>query len=98
MLFIFDLGKSAETKRARGIDFAEAQALWGDLLGIDVPARITGGEERWLKIGKIGGKIWTACFTYRGNAVRIISVRPARRDEREAYGEQEENGGAGGGI
>ena len=37
-------------------------------------------------IGCIGGKIWTGVITYRGNAVRIISVRRARKDEVEHYG------------
>ncbi|MBV9288160.1 MAG: BrnT family toxin [Hyphomicrobiales bacterium] len=44
-------------------------------------------EPRFLVIGKIGGRVWTAVFTWRGNRVRIISVRRARKDEVERYEE-----------
>ena len=57
--------------------------LVGNLL--EVPVLRT-GEPRFLVIGGIGGKIWTGVITYRGNAVRIISVRRARKDEVEHYG------------
>jgi uncharacterized DUF497 family protein len=33
----------------------------------------------------IEGRHWTAFFTLRGEAIRIISVRRARDDEVEAY-------------
>nr|WP_234837907.1 BrnT family toxin [Sinorhizobium medicae] len=33
----------------------------------------------------MGGKHWTAVFTYRGTAIRIISVRRARKQEIEHY-------------
>ncbi len=34
---------------------------------------------------KMGQKHWSAIFTYRGEAVRIISVRRARKEEVDAY-------------
>lgn len=43
------------------------------------------GEERYLVIGAISGKMWTGVITYRGVAVRIISVRRSRKEEVEYY-------------
>ncbi|MBL0700661.1 MAG: BrnT family toxin [Desulfosarcina sp.] len=44
-------------------------------------------ENRSILIGKINKKLWTAIFTMRGNAIRIISVRRVRKKETELYGE-----------
>ena len=43
------------------------------------------GEPRFLVIGMIEGKVWTGVITYRGEAVRIISVRRSRKEEVEHY-------------
>jgi len=70
--------------KKHGIDFLEAQTLWEDGDRLLVPAR-TQGEARYMLIGKIGQKHWSAIFTYRGEAIRIISVRHARKEEVDAY-------------
>ena len=38
-----------------------------------------------MVIGKISNKHWSAIITYRGEAIRIISVRRSRREEVELY-------------
>ncbi|CAN1501319.1 Ribonuclease toxin, BrnT, of type II toxin-antitoxin system [Paracoccaceae bacterium] len=80
MEFEFDPAKSVSNKDKHGIDFVEAQALWadGDLVDASVVSR---GEQRYLVIGRIDGKHWTAVCTLRGEVVRIISVRRARKTE-----------------
>ena len=77
MQFEFDPLKSASNKAKHGIDFVTAQALWLDdgLVEAPVPMR---EELRFLAIGRIDGKFWTAVCTFRDEAVRIISVRRAR--------------------
>ncbi len=82
--FEFDDNKSQSNKKKHGIDFVEAQVLWTDSNYIEIPAR-TSDEPRFIIIGKIGLKIWTAVVTYRGENIRIISVRRARKSERELY-------------
>jgi uncharacterized DUF497 family protein len=67
-----------------GIDFAEAQVLWRDPMRVEVPAR-TVDEPRWLVIGQIGSKHWSAVITYRQQRVRIISVRRSRDEEVAIY-------------
>ena len=84
MNFEFDERKSAGNKTKHGIDFLQAQALWNDPRRIEIPAR-TEDEVRWLTIGVIDGRHWSAVITWRGNAIRIISVRCARREEVEIY-------------
>ena len=84
MDFEFDPDQSATNLKKHGIDFLEAQALWEDADRLLVPAR-TQGEARYMLVGKMGQKHWSAIFTYRGEAVRIISVRRARKEEVDAY-------------
>ena len=67
-----------------GIDFAAAQALWDDPALLVAPAR-TDDEARFLIVGMIGTRHWSAVCVYRGDRVRIISVRRARRQEIDHY-------------
>ncbi len=84
MTFEFDSEKSAANKLKHGIDFREAQALWVDLDYIEIPVT-TVDEPRYLVIGKISGKHWSGVITYRGERVRIISVRRSRKEEVDIY-------------
>ncbi len=84
MEFEFDPGKSAANKVKHGIDFVEAQALWLDEALIEAPAR-TEDEPRFLAIGRIGARHWSAVFVRRGGRTRIVSVRRSRKEEIKAY-------------
>ena len=84
MKFEFDPSKSKINKKKHGIDFIEAQALWEDPDLLEIPARTT-DEQSFLVIGKIEVKHWSGVITYRGENIRIISVRRARDEEIEIY-------------
>lgn len=84
MAFEFDPEKNTANLAKHGIDFEAAQALWLDDDAIQVDAR-SEAELRRAVIGMIEGRNWTAFFTLRGEAIRIISVRRARDYEVEAY-------------
>jgi uncharacterized DUF497 family protein len=84
MEFEFDIGKSNQNREKHGIDFMEAQLLWEDPDRIVIPAR-TVDEPRYLLIGKIAEKHWSAVFTHRHEKIRIISVRRSRREEVDIY-------------
>ncbi len=86
MKFDFDPEKSEANRIKHGIDFVGAQALWDDPDRLQVPAR-TQGEERFMLIGRIGEKHWSAIYTIRDDTVRIISVRRSRTLEVERYEE-----------
>lgn len=84
MRFEFDNHKSESNRSKHGIDFPAAQALWEDSDRVEIPAR-TEDEPRIMVIGRIGNRVWSAVITYRGEAVRIISVRQASRKEVAIY-------------
>jgi len=84
MDFEFDGNKSDSNKRKHGIDFAEAQSLWNDPDLVEIPAKVV-GEPRFLVIGMIERKHWSAVITYRDRKIRLISVRRARPEEIEFY-------------
>ena len=84
MEFEFDNNKSEENKKRHGIDLVEAQMLWDDPDRIEVPAR-TIDEPRFIVIARIADKYYSGIITYRGENIRIISVRRSRREEVEIY-------------
>lgn len=84
MDFEFDPNKSVTNKVKHGIDFVEAQKLWEDRDRLLVPAKMQ-NEARFMLISKTGQKHWSVIFTYRGETIRIISVRCAREEEVNAY-------------
>jgi len=74
MEFEFDPRKSDSNKQKHGIDFYEARALWDDPDLLEIPVQ-TMDEPRHLVVGTIEGKHWSGVITYRGEKVRIISMR-----------------------
>jgi uncharacterized DUF497 family protein len=82
--FEFDEAKSQSNLSKHGIDFIEAQLLWLDSDLLEIPAK-TVDEPRYLMVGKIGNKHWSAVVTYRSDNIRIISVRRSRAEEIELY-------------
>ena len=84
MEFEFYPKKIDINKRKHGLDFYEAQALWKDFDLIEIPVQ-TIDEPRYLVIGMIDGKLWSGVITYRGDKIRIISVRLSRKEEVEIY-------------
>ena len=84
MEFEFDETKSRSNKSKHGIDFVEAQSLWLDEMLVEISAR-TKDEPRFVVVGMISGKHWSAVITYRGENIRIISVRRARVEEVAIY-------------
>ncbi|GMR16563.1 MAG: hypothetical protein BMS9Abin31_0910 [Gammaproteobacteria bacterium] len=51
---------------------------------LEIPAKTT-DEKRFLVIGIINHKHWSAVITYRGMNIRIISVRCSRIEEVNFY-------------
>ncbi|MGO1463615.1 MAG: BrnT family toxin [Marinobacter sp.] len=82
--FEFDEAKSQANLDKHGIDFVAAQLLWKDPQLLEIRAK-SEGEQRFLLIGKIGEKHWSAVVTYRDARIRLISVRRSRKKEIELY-------------
>ncbi|QEW08377.1 BrnT family toxin [Nitrincola iocasae] len=83
-IFEFDDEKSQANRHKHGIDFHDAQVLWEDQDLLEVRAK-SSDEPRYLVIGLIGMKHWSAVITYRGEKIRLISVRRSRKREVELY-------------
>ena len=84
-VFEFDPAKSAANLSKHGIDFDEAQAIWNDDDRLETLSQIASSEQRWVVTGRVGDRIWTAAVTYRGETIRLISVRRARENETSDY-------------
>ena len=82
--FEFDDSKSQANFLKHGIHFIDAQALWNDPSLLEIPAK-TEDEPRYLMIGMIDGKYWSAVITYRDKNIRLISVRRSRTEEVALY-------------
>lgn len=84
MLFEWDEDKRAATLEERGLDFADADLFFDGRPIIVLPSP-RGGEERWRTTAQIEGAYYTLVWTWRGDAVRIISVRRAHEGEEGAH-------------
>ena len=84
MEFEYDDKKSHIKARKHGIDFEQAKLLWTDERRLVVPAR-SSTESREALIDSLDDVCWTAIYTLRGSAIRIISVRRSRHEEIENY-------------
>ena len=82
--FEYDEAKSLSNAKKHGIDFIEDQAIWGDPEAIEIQAKCY-DEQRFLVIGLIGDKHWSAVITYRDSSIRLISVRRSRPQEVQLY-------------
>lgn len=82
--FEFDDDKSQANLEKHGIDFHAAQELWKDPDLLELKAR-SENEPRFLVIGCIAEKHWSAVVTYRNERIRLISVRRSRKREVDLY-------------
>ena len=73
-----------QTRASTVSTLSKPQTLWLDEMFVEIPAR-TEDEPRFLVVGMISEKHWSAVITYRGEKVRLISVRRARAEEVAIY-------------
>ena len=85
MIFEYDENKSQANKLKHNIDFEEAKELWTDPYTFELLSKNCIDEDRYLVIGKISIKLYTAIITYREKNIRIISVRRSREKEIQLY-------------
>jgi len=84
--FQWDDDKNEENIRTHGIDFRDAcEAFSGPLL-YEADTREDYGEERWIGIGQMRGRIIVLAFVEReGPQVRLISARKATQNEKSKF-------------
>lgn len=82
--FEWDEQKRLANLQKHGIDFRDVILLTAHPMMVG-KARTVTDEERWMATGRMGDILVTMIFTRREDAIRIISIRSARRGERKAY-------------
>ena len=84
--FMWDEFKRLSNIEKHGIDFQDVIEVFDDPDALSVRSAVETSEGRHLIIGRCKGRVITVIFTWRGNTVRVISARVARREERQRYG------------
>ena len=82
----FDPKKNAANLRKHGVPLSDSDGVLNDPFALTVEDRSSEGEQRFVSIGmNIFGQLRVAVYTYRGEGVRIISVRKPEPKEVRAY-------------
>jgi hypothetical protein len=82
----FDPAKRQLTLEHRGLDMAQAAAVFGSACLTVEDDRKDYGEQRFITIGRLAARMVVLVWTPRGAARRIISMRKANDREQKAYG------------
>jgi uncharacterized protein len=87
--FEWDEDKNAANEDKHGVTFEEASTVFADPLAAIFDDEIRSVEEhREIIVGhSVKERLLLVCFTERGEAIRIISTRPATKRERRDYEE-----------
>ena len=81
----FDPAKRAGTLLHRGLDFADAGAVFVGRTVTVQDTRRDYGEDRFITAGHLGGRCVVLVWTPRAGARRIISMRFAHADEEASW-------------
>jgi len=83
--FLWDSAKARGNRKKHGVDFADAVEVFHDPNAMTISDEFE-DEQRFVTIGTDAlGRIVTVVYTWRGNAIRIISARKATARERGQY-------------
>ena len=87
MILEWDPEKARSNLEKHGVDFHEAGTVFDDPLSTTVPDPAHSvDEQRYVTIGlSLSGRILVVAHTDRGEAVRLITARPATPSERRFY-------------
>jgi uncharacterized DUF497 family protein len=79
--------KATANVRKHRLTFDHAREVFADPLRTvrRDDARDDYGEERWVTVGFVGGRMVVVVYTQTDDVRRIISARKANRHEREGY-------------
>ena len=83
----YDPSKSEANIRKHGVSFDMVRGFDFETALIDLDDRDDYGEDRMIGLGFIGLDLFVLVFVEAENGVRVISLRPATRQERNRYAE-----------
>jgi uncharacterized DUF497 family protein len=85
VLITFDPAKRDKTLRERGLDFADAAIVFGGATLTARDERADYGEERFITVGHLVGRMVILVWTPTRDGRRIISMRKANEREQARY-------------
>lgn len=85
MIIEFDTAKREKTLLERGLDFADSGKVFQGVHFSARDDRFDYGEERFITVGTLDGRIVVLVWTPRKEARRIISMRYANDREIRRY-------------
>lgn len=88
--FEWDEHKRQANLAKHGIDFLDVPAVFDDPHRFTYRSKHPEHEIRHVTVGRTRNTIVAVVSTARGNTLRIISIRVARKQERERYGRRQE--------
>lgn len=88
--FEWDEDKAASNLNKHGVDFYEAQSVFGDSQSLTIlDEQHSDQEERFIDIGLSQlGRLLVVVYAERDDRIRIISCRPATSNEIDQYERQ----------
>jgi hypothetical protein len=82
----WDPAKARSNLAKHGISFSDAKTAFYDGYGISMPDVFSTLEARYMLVGTDAlGRVLTISYTYRNNAIRLISARFSTKSERKTY-------------
>jgi len=84
-MFAWDETKRRANLKKHGIDFLDAQKIFSGVTVTAEDAREAYGERRFLTLGLLDDQVVSVTHTERGNDIRIISIRKAKKHEARHY-------------
>ena len=83
--FEWDEAKRRANIEKHGLDFADAVEVFDDVRHYTYTSPVPSAERRYVSVGLVRGLLIAVVSTPRGDKLRVISARPARRNERDRY-------------
>jgi uncharacterized DUF497 family protein len=81
----YDPAKNARNIKDRKLSFDRARDLDWNSTHIRLDDRHDYGEQRWIALGLLDGRLHVLVFTETMTGIRVISFRKANARERNAY-------------
>lgn len=88
IIFEWDEAKAAQNLAVHGVSFETAKRVFSDPFATErLDDREDYGEDRYILIGMVDGRILCVVHTLRNGTIRIISARGAEPHEKRRYHE-----------
>ena len=82
----WDPAKARTNFAKHGVAFEDAEPVLADPASLTREDPDARGEHRFVTVGADAlGRVVTVVYTYRGDQIRLISARPATRQETDIY-------------